>query len=89
MQNDMPMRRAWTHDYFNYKTRKYDGYFFEKLKRKICFLCVRIHTSRRTRNNLEEDMKDPVTLLIVKVMTRDIIVLKEFVDQAFRVPKNS
>lgn len=52
-------------------------------------MCVRIHTSRRTRNNLEEDMKDPVTLLIVKVMTRDTIVLKEFVDRAFRVPKNS
>lgn len=76
----MLMRRVWIYDYFNYKIRKYDGYFFEKFKRKICFLCVRIYIFRRIRNNLEEDMKDFVIFLIVKVMIRDIIVLKEFVD---------
>lgn len=45
--------------------------------------------SIHTRNNVEKDMKAPIVLSAVKVMTRNMIVLKEYVDEAFRVPKNS
>lgn len=65
-------------------TRQENMTLLQETQEKKCLLGVWIHTSIDTGSGWDEDMKATIIPLVVKIMTRNRIVQKEYDEQALQ-----